>query len=155
MGELFVSAPNTALRREVDLPGDDVEGLDALGLRWETAVVPENGRRAYWLFIDKYPIPAGYAPRDVAGATAVSTVTMAVRLTGYPGGGLDMVYVSPPLRRVDGTAIPNVSDLSIAGQRFQQWSRHYTKANPFRVGVDSIITHLALADEWFAREFRR
>jgi hypothetical protein len=100
-------------------------------------------------------MPAGYAARGAPGAPAVSTVTLAMRLAGYPGGGLDMVYVSPPLQRVDGIAIPNVGDLSIAGEQFQQWSRHYSKANPFRVGVDSIITHLALVGEWFAREFRR
>jgi hypothetical protein len=149
------AAATPALRRDFDLPEDDAEGLDAGGLRWETVIAADNGAQAHWVLIHDFPLPSGYAPQDLPGAPPVGRVTVAVRVTGYPGGALDMVHVSPRLRRNDGVAVPNLGDMTIDGQPFQQWSRHYTPANPFRVGIDSLITHLSLAEEWFAREFRR
>ena len=144
---------DSELRRDFDLPEDDLEALNARGLQWEALTTHENGARAHWVLFHEYPIHPGYVDRAAPG-TAVASALVAVRVTGYPGGALDMVYVHPPLARADGHQLRNLSDLAIAGRTFQQWSRHYTSANPFRVGVDSLATHLLLVDEWFSREFR-
>jgi hypothetical protein len=143
------------LRRDFDLPEEDEEYLEALGLPWETAVLTEGGSRALWLFIHDFPLPTGYSPKHEQGSVALERATAGVRVTGYPGGALDMVYFHPPLRRTDGRDIPNLGDLTLDGRLFQQWSRHYTPTNPFRVGIDNIGTHLGLVEEWLSREFRR
>lgn len=142
-------------RRQFDLPEDDAAWLDANGLRWESVVVKEGGAEALWLFLHAYPIPAGYAVTTPSGLVTVEQSLVGVRVTGYPGGDLDMVYFHPPLQRLDSKAIHSVSDLSVDGKPFQQWSRHYTSANPFRRGVDNIGTHLALMEEWLRRELAR
>ena len=141
---------NAPLRREFDLPEEDEEFLQALALPWETAVVVEGSSRALWLFIHDYAIPAGYS---ASGSTSpLQTVTLGIRVTGYPSTALDMVYVHPPLRRSNGQAIAAVGDLVLDGRTFQQWSRHYSSTNQFRIGFDNIGTHLSLADEWLRKE---
>jgi len=149
-----VTAPTApGVRRDFELPEDDAEALVARGLQWETVVHIEGDTRVFWVIIPDYPIPPGYVDRGIP-SSPVNRALVAVRVTGYPGGALDMVYVHPPLHRADGRPVPNLSDIAIAGRPFQQWSRHYSAANPFRVGIDTLATHLMLADEWFAREFR-
>ena len=143
------------LRREFDLPAEDEEYLDGRGVEWETAVVMEGGSRALWLFVYEFPLPPGYCAVADEARTNLTTATLGVRVTGYPAGALDMAYFYPPLRRTDGRAIPNLGDIALDGKVFQQWSRHYTPANPFRVGIDSIGTHLSLVEEWLRREFGR
>jgi hypothetical protein len=144
-----------ALRREFDLPEEDEEYLEARGLPWETAVIMEGGTRSLWLFIHDFPLPPGYSSKQDPGSTPLNTAIAGIRVTGYPGGALDMVYFHPPLRRTDGRPIPNLGDLMLDGKAFQQWSRHYTAANRFRIGIDNIGTHLSLVEEWLYREFRR
>lgn len=131
------------LRREFALPEDDEAHLDARGLPWET-MVSQGGQ---WLLVHGFPVPAGYNHR---------TVTVAVQITpGYPTAPLDMVYVHPPLARQDGRAIGALTPMLLDGSGFQRWSRHRTSENPWRPGEDDVASHLALVEEWFAREFRR
>jgi len=131
-------APPTA-RREFQLPEDDVTALDALDYFWETIVV---GGVA-WLLVHDWPVPAGFN---------AARVTAAIRLVaGYPAAALDMIYFHPPLRRQDGRAILAISELLLDGTTYQQWSRHYTPANPWRVGVDDVASHLRAAEEWLRR----
>ena len=131
------------LRREFALPEDDETHLDARGLPWETIVAP-GGR---WLLLHQFPVPAGYNHQ---------TATVAIQITGgYPTAALDMVYVDPALARTDGRAIGALAAMPIDGKIFQRWSRHRTSGNPWRPGIDDIAAHLALVEEWFAREFRR
>lgn len=152
-GEVAESAAfqQLEMRRDFSLPEEDEEYLDATGCAWELTVVTEGGTRVLWLFIHEYALPEGYVARDGASRS----VTRAVRVTGYPGGALDMVYFSPPIGRADGVGIGGLSELKIEGKTFQQWSRHYSGANPFQVGVHNISTHLAAADEWLLRELRK
>lgn len=132
-----------ALRRQFALPEEDEVHLDARGLPWET-IVSEGGR---WLFVHQFPVPSGYDH---------PTVTVAIQISaGYPTAALDMVYVHPPLASSDGRAIGALTAMAIDGKTFQRWSRHRTSANPWRPGIDDVAAHLALVDEWFAREFRR
>lgn len=145
--ETAIKAP---LRREFDLPEEDEEFLQALGLPWETAVIAEGSSRALWVFIHDYPLPAGYSASG--SASSLETVMLGIRVTGYPSTALDMVYVHPPIRRSSGQAIAAVGELTLDGRTFQQWSRHYSSNNQFRIGFDNIGTHLSLADEWFRKE---
>lgn len=135
----MTAGTTAALRRQFVLPEDDIAGLDALGFKWETAVV--SG--VQWLFVHDVPLPSGYQ---------VSHGTIAVRIVpGYPTAQLDMVYVDPPLQRQDHRPIRALTPTIIEGRTFQQWSRHYTRAHPWRPGVDSVVSHLRAAEEWFAR----
>ena len=132
-----------ALRRELALPEEDLAHLDARGLPWETIVSP--GVR--WLLVHQFPVPSGYNH---------PTVTVAIQITpGYPTAALDMVYVDPPLARSDGRAIGALAGVPVHDKIFQRWSRHRTNENPWRPGIDDLAAHLALVEEWFAREFLR
>lgn len=129
-------------RREFVLPEDDVEYLTGLGLPWDAVV--EGG--AQWLLVHGYALPLGF---NVAAAT------LGIRIVpGYPAAALDMIYVSPPLSRLDNGAIGALSPCSICGAQFQQWSRHYTPANPWRPNLDSVGSHLRAAEEWFRKAAR-
>lgn len=128
-------------RREFDLPEEDTECLDARELRWET--IARGG--AKWLLLHDFPIPPGYN---------VTSATVAILITpSYPMAALDMAYFRPalaldsrrPLRQVQVTQ-------TIDGQTFQRWSRHYTAENPWQAGVHSVITHIAVVEEWLRRE---
>lgn len=145
----------TGLRRQFDLPEEDEDAVATLGLAWETVVVRDGGGEALWLLVHEYPVPNGFVCETSAGLLPADHVLVGVRVTGYPGGKLDMAYFYPPLRRADGKAIPSVGDLAVDGKAMQQWSRHYSAANPFRVGVDTIGTHLRVMDEWLQRELLR
>lgn len=146
---------DTVLRRQFELPAEDEEYLDAHGYTWETVVIIEGDGRALWLFLQRYPLPSGYCGMVADALQQLENTTIGIRVTGYPGGALDMAYFYPPMRRADGKTIPAVSDLTLDGKTYQQWSRHYTPVNPFRVGIDSISTHLGVVDEWLRREFHR
>lgn len=130
-------------RREFVLPEEDVLHLDARGLPWETVL--SQGER--WLLVHSFPLPSGYNHGDVTVALHI--------VGGYPTAPLDMVYVYPPIARADGRAIGALTGMMIDQRPYQRWSRHRTSVNPWRPGVDDIAAHLALVEEWFAREFRR
>jgi hypothetical protein len=87
----------------------------------------------------------------------VGTVSAAIRIeTGYPMAPLDMVFFHPALARVDGTQIKATQVVqTIDGKQYQRWSRHRTKANPWKPGEDSLATHLVLVEDWLEREFGR
>jgi hypothetical protein len=127
------------LRRTFSLPDEDVAGLVARGVGWET--VTEGNTP--WLIVHDQPLPQGFRTTSVDIAIMIPT--------GYPDTALDMVRVSPPMVRLDGAAIPATSPVTIDQRSFQQWSRHRTPANPWRSGVDSVLSQLDLAQEWFAR----
>lgn len=128
-------------RRAFRLPQADEEYLDGLGLKWET-VIDCNVR---WLLIHDWLLPAGYN---------YSRVTLALMIPcNYADSQIDMVFFKEHLVRRDGKLVPNLSAIQILGMQWQQWSRHRTQANPWRIGVDDISSHLALVDEWLSREF--
>jgi hypothetical protein len=130
-------------RRAFRLPQDDEAFLDATGFRWETVV--EGG--AQRLVIYDYPVGAGYNQ---------AAVDLHFRIEGgYPDVQIDMVYVSPALAKTTGGAIGALSSEPFDGRTWQRWSRHRTAAHPWRPGLDNVDTHLALVDEWFAREVGR
>jgi hypothetical protein len=131
------------MRRDFDLPTDDLEFLESHGIIWET--VRENGMD--WVVIKDHPVPFGYN---------VDSVSVAIKIeTGYPRTPLDMAYFYPAIARLDGKAINATTPQKIAGCQFQRWSRHRTQANPWRPGTDDLSTHLALISFWFEAEFKK
>lgn len=131
----------TPLRRKFDLPAEDRQFLDDYGCRWETII-----DRSHWLLLHNFLAPEGYNYRSI---------TIAIRIaTGYPDAPLDMVYVSPALKRLDGKTIGATTGAEVIdGVIYQQWSRHRSKEHPWIIGQDNIGTHIILVEEWFAREF--
>jgi hypothetical protein len=131
------------MRRQFDLPGEDVEYLDARGLPWE-ALAEGNAK---WLLVHHFPVPAGYNHSAVLAAFRIEP--------GYPDAQIDMVYFYPALARADSRGINNLTSQSIDGKEFQRWSRHRTAQNPWRPGEDCVATHLLLVEDWLRREFAR
>jgi hypothetical protein len=129
------------MRRQFQLPEDDIVFLDSLGLEWET--LNEGGMQ--WVIIYDYPIAEGYNQTKIAVGIKIET--------GYPRAALDMAYFFPPIQRQDGKAINAISNQAIDGKLFQRWSRHRTGQNPWREGLDDISTHLSLISFWFEQEF--
>lgn len=131
------------MRREFQLPPDDLEYLEASGYAWET-IVAGNLK---WLLIHAYPVPVGYN---------VATATVALRLPpAYADEQIDMVYFYPHLCLKSGGVIRALSPLQIDGKNFQQWSRHRTPANPWRMGLDNIASHMLQVNSWLDREMLR
>ncbi len=131
------------MRRQFMLPETDCALLETLGLPWET-IIQNNAR---WLILHDYEPPAGYNH---------SRLLLAIRISpGYPDTQLDMVYFTPPLARLDGKAIGALSNTTLDGKTYQQWSRHRTGLNPWRPDEDDLSTHLELVRYWLERELRK
>lgn len=130
-----------SLRREFDLPPEDVAFLTDYGLDWETII---DG--SPWVLIHDFPTHQGYT---------LFTTTAAIRIeTGYPPAALDMVYFHPALVRKDGKAIGATQAIqNLDGNSFQRWSRHRSGKHPWNPKVDNLGTHITLVEEWVAREF--
>jgi hypothetical protein len=125
------------------MPEADEEYLNASGFDWET-IKSGNDK---WLLVHETAVSAGYN---------VKTASRAFRIQGgYPDTQIDMVYFYPLLSRVDGKAIPNLTDFALDGKTWQQWSRHRTSENPWRPQVDDVLTQMLLVEEWLEREFKR
>jgi hypothetical protein len=131
------------MRRLFELPPEDQQFLDEYGLPWETVV---DG--SHWVLIHGFPTQEGYDH---------PTVTAAIRIeTGYPMAALDMVYFFPALARKDGKPIPATqASQQIEDQSYQRWSRHRTGQNPWKIGQDSLGTHIILIEDWLQREFEK
>lgn len=147
--ERFMTLPldqtegDVPVRRDVALTSEDREHLDAHGHTWETVL---EGRKR-WVLIHDWATHDGYVQRHA---------TLAILLPpGYPDAALDMVWFHPPLERKDGRTIgrTNVTE-TIAGRPYQRWSRHRSRENPWRPGVDSLATHILLIKWWLEREFQ-
>lgn len=133
-------APST-LRREFQLPAEDVRYLDSLGLSWET--VNDGGNQ--WLLIHRWRLSPGYVQAEASLGLLIPP--------SYSDGQIDMVYFKPDLARADGRPIGALSVQPICGENWQRWSRHRTAQNPWRPGEDDIASHLCLVDEWLRRDF--
>src|ERR1035437_4424252 len=129
------------MRRDFELPEDDVFYLNSLALQWETV----NDQRMNWVIIYGYPVIPGYN---------VENVDIAIKIeVGYPRSPLDMAYFYPHLSRKDGKPIGALCPQSIEKKTYQRWPRHRTAANPWRDGVDDLSAHMTLITFWFEQEF--
>lgn len=129
------------MRREFQLPEQDIIFLNTLGLPWEA--IKDGGMQ--WVIIHNYPVCPGYNVTEVSVAIKIES--------GYPRAQLDMAYFFPALSRIDGKAINAVSIQPISGITYQRWSRHRTGQNPWREGVDDLSSHMTLVSFWFEQEF--
>jgi hypothetical protein len=129
------------MKRQFQLPEQDVIYLEGLGLSWEA--VNDGGMQ--WVIIHNYPVPPGYNVKEVSVAVKIES--------GYPRAQLDMAYFFPALSRLDGNPINAITVQAIDGKQYQRWSRHRTGQNPWREGVDDLSTHIALVSFWFEKEF--
>ncbi|MFT3938236.1 E2/UBC family protein [Rhodopseudomonas sp.] len=131
------------LRRQFDLPPEDIKFLDDYGLPWETVI---DG--SMWVLIHDFPTPPGYNHAKVTAAVRIET--------GYPNAELHMVYFFPALLRRDGHPIRCTdAQQHLDGKNFQRWSRHRTAANPWRIGQDNLGNHVFLIEDWLEREFEK
>lgn len=145
--ERFTTLPNEqsegrpAPRRQFTLPEADTEALDASGLVWET--IKDGGN--CWVIVHGLQLP----PELTQQGTSVAIQIPA----SYPDAALDMAHFYPHVKRVDGSAIAATgSGLQIEGTPWQQWSRHYTAANPWVSGEFNVFTHFLLCQSWLQRE---
>lgn len=129
------------MRREFDLLVEDQGFLENFGLPWET--LKEDSM--LWTVVHQYPLPEGYVQPFVSVAVHIPS--------GYPRTQLDMVYFDPHLSRLDKQPINALSQRNIDNKVWQRWSRHRSRQNPWRDGVDSLSTHFALIEYWLLREF--
>jgi hypothetical protein len=131
------------MRREFELPEQDLDHLTSLGLPWET--FKEGGNN--WLLIYEFPVSAGFnVPKVCVGLTIQP---------GYPVVQIDMAYFYPHLQLNNQKTIGAITFQTIDGKLFQRWSRHRTPANPWRPGIDDLSTHLASVNFWFERELKK
>ena len=128
------------MRRDFQLPEDDIKFLDTLGLRWESVM---DGSQL-WLLVHDWPIPSQYNVNSSTLALLIPPV--------YPETGLDMVYFNPALQLKNGRSINALTNFKVIDKTFQRWSRHYTSNNPWRIGEDDLSTHLILIDKWLKKE---
>lgn len=128
-------------RRDFSLLEVDEHHLDNNAVNWSTVV--EHGRR--WLIIDQYRVPPGYA---------ISETQLALEIPAtYPGSQIDMFYFYPPVARPDGQEIPATQIRAmIEGVQFHGWSRHRGAGSEWKVGVDNVVTHLALVESALFKE---
>lgn len=132
--------PDWKPRRQFRLPPEDEAALDRSGYRWETVL---EGK-VQWLLVYDWPVPPGYTAHRVSVGLNINP--------GYPDTQIDMAYFHPDLTLVSGRGINALSPRSIDGKQWQQWSRHRTKENPWRPGIDDVESHLEQVTHWLRRE---
>lgn len=145
--ENFVTLPRTSPdgeqspTRQFRLPSRDEAFLDGEGYLWETHAAGEQR----WLLIRGFSLPSGFT---------ANKADMAILMPqGYPEAPLDMALFNPPLARSDGKAIPGTGQVQLAGQPWQQWSRHRPQGEaPWRPGVDDVALHLTFVRQWLQAE---
>jgi hypothetical protein len=142
----FVTQPKTQTdgfsgRRQHRLPAEDEESLDALGYPWE---IISSG--SIWLLIENYAVPEGYTVKNTTLALLIPPA--------YPAAEIDMAYFYPALAKTSGRGITAIAMQQLDGKNFQRWSRH-RQAGDWQPGVDSIITHLSLVDNWLKEDVNR
>lgn len=131
------------MRRDFQLPEEDAEYVESLGLPWETVKIGDTR----WLMVHNWPVPPGYNH-----AMAVAGLMLPA---SFPDGQIDMVYFHPHLALACGKGINNLTPHPFDGKEWQQWSRHRTGENPWRAGVDNVATHFLLVEYWLKRELAR
>lgn len=145
--ERFMTIPNEVtegeadlMRHDFELMQDDITYLESLNLPYESVV--EAGVRR--VLIHGFPLPKGYN---------VDKASVFVYLSpGYPDTQIDMAYFYPALSRADGKLIGALSLSAFDGKNWQQWSRHRTSTSAWRIGEDSLSTHMTLVADWLNQE---
>ena len=116
----------------MSLPEQEHETLLERGITFE--VIPEAGITN--VVFPNWPLPPGFDQESA---------DLLVRLpAGFPDVPPDMWWFHPPVRLVDGNAIPATEVIEVhLGRDWQRWSRHFTPGQ-WNSGVDGIENYLAL-----------
>jgi hypothetical protein len=133
-----------SLRRQFELPEEDIHFLENYGCSWETIK-----DQSLWVLLHNFSTQReGYNHKTVLAAIRIEP--------GYPGAALDMVYFHPSLERLDGQQIKQTQAQQIIdGKSFQRWSRHYTPANPYDKSEPNLGSHILTIEDWLIREFEK
>lgn len=132
---------HVALRREFTLLSKDEAYLNERSIHWETFV--EGGRR--WLLLRNFMVPEGYNHPVIDIAIDVPPT--------YPKSEIDMFHCHPQLELLSGCEIAQTSvRTAIAGQSFQQWSRHLNGETRWNPATDSVMTHIAVIEAALSQE---
>lgn len=131
-------------RRQFRLPSADEVELERLGLQWETLTVDNR----QWVLIYGFAIPEGFVQKVADVAIEIPG--------GYPPGPLDMAYFSPSLSMPSARPIAQTQHTElIDGKTWQRWSRHRTPENSWRLGEDSLETHIDYILAFLTEEISR
>ncbi|WP_124979094.1 E2/UBC family protein [Nonlabens xiamenensis] len=104
-------------------------------------------RNLDWVILRNFELPDGYNHK-------VADVAIMIH-PQYPVSQLDMIYFSPCLQRADGKHIGALTNRSLEGKTYQQWSRHRNAANKWDPNVDNVESHLDLMMANLELEFKK
>lgn len=129
------------LQRDFSLLERDRLFIEQMGYKYELI----RQVNQCWLVIHNYKLPKGYQTETANLALLIST--------NYPDVQIDMAYFLPALKLETNRVIPQTQhSVSINNEIYQRWSRHRTRLNSWRPGVDDISTHLFSVKNWLERE---
>ncbi len=126
--------------RDFQIPQQDQDNLNALGYSWDTKI--DGGVKL--VVIHNFPIPDAYNVQQADVALLIESC--------YPDVQIDMAFFNPSLSRRDGKPINSLTPRVMMGTAWQQWSRHRTPQNPWRPGIDDVLTHFELVQYWLEKE---
>lgn len=132
------------LRRDFDLPEEDVQFLNSLGLKWEA--IQEGSVRAIILY--GFLMPQPFQPTEV-------NLKIKIPNDYTSGAALDMFFTDSHIARSDGASIKALTESAVFdGKKWWQWSRHYPKGTKWRPGTDNLGTHISFVQHVLDEEGR-
>ncbi|MGA2466848.1 MAG: E2/UBC family protein [Thermodesulfobacteriota bacterium] len=114
----------------------DIKTLQEDGWKVSAHRNPPDSNQIFIIF-EEYPLPPGWNKKE--------TKLLLITDISYPNSRMDMFWVDPDLRLMNGDRIPQAGGLveTYLGQRWQRFSWHVQRWNP---AIDSIITYLGTVD---------
>jgi len=132
------------LRRDFDLPEEDVQFLNSLNLTWEA--IKEGNARA--VILCGFPMSQLFQPTEV-------NLKIKIPNDYTSGAALDMFFTDVPVTRADGAAIKALTESAVFNaKKWWQWSRHYPKDTKWRPGTDNLGTHICFVQHVLDEEGR-
>ena len=132
------------LRKDFDLPEEDIQFLESLNLKWEA--VQDGNARAVILY--GFLMPQPFQPTEV---------NLMIKMPNdyTSGAALDMFFTDAAIIRADGIAIKALTEsAAFHGKKWWQWSRHYPKGTKWRPGTDNLGTHISFVQHVLDEESR-
>lgn len=132
------------LRRDFQLPEEDILFLDSLSLNWEA--IQEGGNRAVVLY--GFLMPQPFKP---------GIINLKIKLPREytSGAALDMFFTDTHVTRSDGKRIERLTESnSFDGKKWWQWSRHYPSNAKWRPGINTLATHISYVQHILDEEAR-
>lgn len=118
--------------------------LEAVTAKYPDRHAVDEADGTLTLVIPAYPLPVGFDRTATRVAVRVSDL--------YPSEKLDLFWVDPKLRRLDGIGLPNVmgTNITLAGQLWTQISWHDNAPHdPMRSTILGFVRGIRL---WFCQQ---